>query len=384
VHVAGTNGKGSVIAFMKAICEAAGLAPHTYISPHLVRFAERISVAGRQIDEAALAAVLEECEAANGGHPITFFEITTAAAFLAFSRAPADIALIETGLGGRFDATNVIARPAATVITPVALDHMAFLGATLDRIAFEKAGILKPGSPCVVGPQAAEAERVIRARAAEVGAPVLAWDRDWRALRDGDGMTYEDGAGRLALPRPALAGDHQIENAGTAIAALRALGRRAIDADAIALGLRRARWPARLERLTAGPYAAALPDGWELWLDGGHNPAAARAIAEFVAAWSDRPLHLVFGMLNTRDPATFLAPLAAHVASLRTLSIKGERNSWTAEETAAAARRIGLAAEPADDLGAAIADLTRAAGRPARILICGSLYLAGTVLAGSA
>jgi dihydrofolate synthase/folylpolyglutamate synthase len=384
VHVAGTNGKGSVVAFMKAICEAAGLTVHAYISPHLVRFAERIGVAGRQIDEPALAAVLEECEAANGGRPITFFEITTAAAFLAFSRTPADVALLETGLGGRFDATNVIARPAATVITPIGLDHMTFLGQTIDRIAFEKAGILKAGAPCVVGPQAGEAERVIRARAAEIGVPVLAWSRDWHARRDGDGMIYEDGEHRLALPRPALPGDHQIANAGTAIAALRALRRREIDARAITAGLRRVRWPARLERLTGGRYVEALPAGWQLWLDGGHNPAAAEAIAAFVAGWSDRPLHLVLGMLNTRDPAAFLAPLAPSIARLRTLTIRGERNSWTAAAAAAAARRIGLVAEPADDLAAAIADLARADDRPARILICGSLYLAGTVLAGCA
>lgn len=384
VHVAGTNGKGSVVAFMKSICEAAGLKVHVYTSPHLVRFAERIVVAGRQIEEDDLWQVLEECESANEGRPITFFEITTAAAFQAFAREPAHIALIETGLGGRFDATNVVARPAATVITPVSLDHTAFLGPTVDAIAYEKAGILKAGAPCVLCPQPAEAERVIRARAAEVGAPVRAWPADWRAGREGDGLVYDDAQGRLELPLPALAGAHQILNSGAAISALRILGWTEIDAPAVAAGLRSARWPGRLQRLMDGPYAALLPDGWELWLDGGHNPGAAAVLAAHVARWSDRPLHLVIGMLNTRDPAAFLGPLAPFVARLRTVAIRGERNTWTAAETASAARRIGMDAEPADDLRAALRDIVRAQRGPARVMICGSLYLAGTVLAGSA
>jgi dihydrofolate synthase/folylpolyglutamate synthase len=390
IHVAGTNGKGSVVAFMRAICEAAGLALHVYTSPHLVRFAERIVVAGRQIEEDALLQVLEECEAANGGLPITFFEVTTAAAFLAFARSPADVTLLETGLGGRFDATNVLARPAATIITPISLDHMAFLGPTVERIAFEKAGILKPGVPCILSPQPEDARRVVRARAAEVGAPVLEWGADWRCAPGAQaGMVYEDRLGRVELPLPSLPGAHQIENAGAAIAALRTLGRREIGDVALARGVQRATWPARLQRLVDGRYVALLPEGWELWLDGGHNPGAAEVVAQFLRGWTDRPLHLVVGMLNTRDPGAFLAPIAPFAASIQTLAIRGEKNTWTAAEAAAAARRIGFAAHPAEDVASAIARIAssenaKSARRPGRILICGSLYLAGTVLAGAA
>ena len=376
VHVAGTNGKGSVIAFMKAMCEAAGCTAHVYTSPHLVRFNERIAVAGRPIDEATLGDTLEACEAANDGAPITFFEITTAAALLAFSRAPADIALIETGLGGRFDATNVFARPALTAITPVAMDHMHFLGDTLGDIAFEKAGILKPGVTCVVARQPPDAAGVIDARAAATGAPLWRAPADWRV----DANRYRDASGRFAMAPPALAGPHQIDNAGHAIACLRALGWPGLDDATIAAGLADVHWPGRLQLLQDGTLVDAMPAGWELWLDGGHNPAASEALAGAVRMWRDAPLHLVLGMLDNRDPAAFLAPLASAVAGVHGVAVPGEPSTLGADDIARKATAIGLDAAPATDVAAAIGSIVGGAGRPGRILICGSLYLAGSVL----
>lgn len=389
IHVAGTNGKGSAIAFMRAMAAAAGLSVHVYTSPHLVRFTERIVVAGREMDDDALTALLEECEAANGGREITFFEITTVAAFLAFSRTKADILLLETGLGGRFDSTNVIDRPALTAITPISMDHTHFLGDTLPAIAGEKAGILKPGVPCVMGPQPPEAERAVLDRAREIGTTVLRYGADWSVAPVEHGIDFRDASGRIRLPFPMLPGRHQIDNAGLAAACLRVLPGVSIGRDAIARGLRSPRWPARLQRLQAGALAARLPAGWELWLDGGHNPAAGEALADFAArgdgggdgGWRDRPLYAVIGMLNTRDPADFLAPLAPHLAALRAVDIPDTENTLSAAEAAEAARRLGVAAQPAPGVAEAIESLATMADKPARILICGSLYLAGHVLA---
>ena len=279
IHVAGTNGKGSTIAFMRAIAEAAGLSVHTYTSPHLVRFTERIVLNGVAVSEDALLAVLEECETANAGRPITFFEITTAAALLAYSRNPADLLLLETGLGGRFDSTNVIEAPAVTVITPVSVDHTQFLGETIAEIAFEKAGILKPGAPCVVGPQSSEALEVIERRAQEIDVSLIVAGTDWTASTAPRGMLYEDKDGDIDLPDPSLPGAHQLLNAGAAIAALRCWRSELFSADRLATGISGAVWPGRLQRLTHGPLALLLPPGWELWLDGGHNPAAGQALA---------------------------------------------------------------------------------------------------------
>jgi len=282
VHVAGTNGKGSTIAFVKSITEAAGLAVHVYTSPHLVRFNERIVVAGEVIGDEALADILEACEAANGGASITFFEVTTAAAFMAFAGTPADLVLIETGLGGRFDATNVIARPALTAITPISIDHTHFLGDTVAAIAGEKAGILKPGVECVVAAQTAEAAAVIAARASEIGAPLARHDQDWRL----HGMTYADARGAMDLPEPGLAGRHQVENAALAVACVRHLRAFDFSAQDIVTGVRRASWPARLQRLIDGKLSELLPKNWQLWLDGGHNTAAAARLAEVLADWA--------------------------------------------------------------------------------------------------
>jgi dihydrofolate synthase / folylpolyglutamate synthase len=382
VHVAGTNGKGSIVAMLRACLEAGGYRVHAYISPHLVRFHERIRLAGRLIEEEALIALLEECERANGGEPITYFEITTAAAFLAFARTSADVVLLETGLGGRLDATNVVRRPAATAITPISLDHQAFLGDTIAQIAGEKAGILKPGVPAVIGPQPAEAEAVIEARAVVLGAPLSRWRQEWRCEAADAGMRFAGERWQLDLPRPSLVGAHQIANAGAAIACLEQLRDLPVAAGAVAAGLRHIEWPARMQRLTHGPLVETMPAGWELWLDGGHNPGAGAVLADFVAGWHDRPLYLVVGMLNTKDSAGFLAPLAPYAKALTAVTIPDEQNPLPAEAIVAAARSVGIDAATAPSVAAALARfvLDSTGGR---VLICGSLHLAGTVLAGN-
>jgi dihydrofolate synthase / folylpolyglutamate synthase len=381
IHVAGTNGKGSTVATLRACLEAGGYRVHGYISPHLVRFHERIRLAGKLIEEEALIALLEECERANGGTPITYFEITTAAALLAFARIPADIVLLETGLGGRLDATNVIRRPAVTAITPISLDHQAFLGDTIAAIAGEKAGILKRGVPAVVGPQPEAAEAVIEARAVELGAPLSRWQREWRCSAVDGGMRFAGERCGLDLPSPSLVGAHQVANAGTAIACLEQLRELPLPPEAIAKGLRKIEWPARLQRLTRGPLVEMI-SGWELWLDGGHNPSAGAVLAEFVAGWRDRPLFLIVGMLNTKDPAGFLGPLAPYAKALAGVTIAGEQNPLPAEAIAAAASTVGIPASTASSVEAALGDI-RIRGATGRVLICGSLHLAGTVLAAN-
>jgi dihydrofolate synthase/folylpolyglutamate synthase len=382
VHVAGTNGKGSCLAYLRAIAEAAGRRVHVYTSPHLVRFAERIRLSGAIIDDSALLDILIECETKNGGGPITFFEITTAAAFLAFARHPADLCLLETGLGGRFDATNVIDRPALTLLTPISLDHQAFLGDTIAAIAGEKAGILKPGVPCLSAGQTPEALAVIAAEAEALGVPLFVEDRDWQVRRTSEGFRFTMGRHDMTLPVPALPGPHQIHNAGLAVAAALMLRDYFdIDSKSLAAGLRRVAWPARLQRLTRGPLVDRLPPETDLWLDGGHNPSAGQALARFMeSAWRDQPVDLVAGMLDTKDSQGFFAPLAPRVRRMKGVAIPGEAHSRTADEVCAAARAEGLAAEPAASVAAAVADLTRDGG-VGHILICGSLYLAGTVLA---
>jgi dihydrofolate synthase / folylpolyglutamate synthase len=380
VHVAGTKGKGSTVATMRACLEAAGCRVHAYISPHLVHFHERIRLAGRLIDEERLITLLEECERANRGAPITFFEITTAAAFLAFARVPADIVLLEVGLGGRLDATNVLRRPAVSAITPVSLDHQALLGDTVAAIAGEKAGILKPGVTAVIAPQPGEAATVIEARAAAVGAPLYRAGHEWRCVVSGGGMRYEGERWRFDLPSPSLIGAHQIVNAGTAIACLERLSGFDVPAAAIADGLRHIDWPARLQLLRRGPLVDVVPPDWELWLDGGHNPLAGEILADVAAGWHDRPLYLVVGMMNTKDAAGFIAPLAKHASALWAVTIPGEKNALPAEAIVAAAGSVGLPAQTAASVLAAIRDIPARDGE-GRVLICGSLYFAGRVLA---
>jgi len=363
VHVAGTKGKGSTVAMMRACLEAAGYRAHVYTSPHLVRFHERIRVAGQLIDDEALIALLEECERANGDQPITFFEITTAAAFLAFVRTPADIALLEVGLGGRLDATNVV--------------RQAFLGDTVAAIAGEKAGILKPGAPAVIAAQSDNAEAVIEDRAAALGAPLFRSGHEWRCEAAGVGMRFAGERWKLDLPLPSLIGAHQIVNAGTAIASLERLGGFSLTPEAIADGLRHIDWPARLQHLTRGALVDQLR-GWEVWLDGGHNPLAGQVLAEVAAGWRDRPLCLVVGMMNTKDAAGFLAPLAPYTEMLVAVTIPGEKNALPADAITAAARSVGIAAHSAGSISEAIRYL--AGHRSGRVLICGSLYFAGKVL----
>ena len=379
IHVAGTNGKGSTIAFLRACLEAAGYRVNAFTKPHLVRFNERIRLGGTLIDDESLAALLEECERANAGLPITYFEITTAAAFLAFSRRPSDIVLLETGLGGRFDATNVIARPAATVITTVSLDHQHFLGNTVAAIAGEKAGILKSGSPAILGPQSPEGRDVLEARARAVGASLFRYGVEWQVGSTDAGLLYEGHRWpKLHLPPPALVGPHQYLNAGTALACLDRLDGFTIPIEALARGLKEVEWPARLQRLRRGKLVDLLSPGWELWLDGGHNEAGGEALAAMARVWRDRPLHLIFGMLGSHDAEAFLRPLAPHLAGLGVIAVPGEPNSLSAEEALTAARKAGIAARPYAGLAEAVAAMAQ--GLPGRVLICGSLYLAGRVL----
>ncbi|MFN3291988.1 MAG: bifunctional folylpolyglutamate synthase/dihydrofolate synthase [Gemmobacter sp.] len=375
IHVAGTNGKGSTQAMIRAGLEAAGLTCHAYTSPHLARFHERIRVAGEIIGEAELADLLAETEAANGPDPITYFEITTCAALLAFSRIPADALLLEVGLGGRLDATNVVDKPAICVITPVSLDHQQYLGETVDLIAAEKAGILKPGVPCVVGPQRPEGLASIEARAEAVGAPLIVANRDWQAWSERGRLVFQDERGLLDLPLPNLPGPHQIENAGAALAVLRHLGHGEAACEA---AVTRAYWPARMQRLRRGPLVDLAPDV-ELWLDGGHNPSAGEALAATLAALPRRATHAICGMLNTKDIAGFLRPMAPHLAALHAVSIPGEANTLPAEVTRNAAVAVGIPASEAESVAAALATIAKAAPQ-ARVIICGSLYLAGSVL----
>ena len=385
VHVAGTNGKGSVIAYMRAALMAAGHTVHAYTSPHLVRFHERIEIAGQVIEEDRLMALLEECEAANRSEPITFFEITTAAAYLAFAREPADIVLLETGLGGRLDATNVIDRPLVSVITPVSLDHQQFLGTTLAAIAGEKAGIIKSGIPVVIAPQDDEAMAVLVDRARALGAPTIVADLDFTFLEgtdDGFEVTLP-GDRRTILPAPALAGRHQLANAATAVVALGLTGRLAPDDKALAAGMLQVRWPARLQRLESGCLVDQLGGGRELWLDGGHNPAAGSILADMARAWRDRPLDVIIGMMNTKDPAGFIRPLAPFIRRAVAVSIPGEQNTLDAETTRAILEEEGVATTVAPGIRQAISHLADPRGERSRILICGSLYLAGRVLSAN-
>ncbi|OYX67487.1 MAG: bifunctional folylpolyglutamate synthase/dihydrofolate synthase [Rhizobiales bacterium 32-66-11] len=349
IHVAGTNGKGSTIAFLRAALEAAGKRVHVYTSPHLVRFNERIRLAGALVEDAALSQALDQVEAANAGAPITLFEITTAAAFVLFAQVPADVLLLEVGLGGRLDATNVVDAPLASVITPLSIDHVDFLGPTLELIAAEKAGIIKRRVPVIVAAQPEEALEVIERAAARKLAPVLARGQQWTMHEEAGRLVYSDEAGLLDLPRPRLMGAHQIDNAGLAVATLRALPQLGVSAAAIEAGLRAAEWPARLQRLAPGPLTARAPADVEVWLDGGHN--------------------------------AFLAPFAGLAREVIAVPVPGEHKGLSPEEVAAAAAVLGMSGSVARDVGAALDGLAAfPLVPPPRVLIAGSLYLAGAVL----
>ena len=374
IHIAGTNGKGSTLAFLRAGLEAAGNRVHAYTSPHLVRFAERIRIDGQLISDAALQAVLNECEQANAGAPITYFEITTCAALLAFSRCPADYVLLEVGLGGRLDATNVIDEPTAVMIAPISLDHQQYLGDTLAEIAFEKAGILKRNTFCVVAPQEDAAMEVIEKCARESYATLQVYGQHWHAWEENNRLIFQDENGLLDLPMPRLAGAHQVLNAGAALAMMRLLHVR--EEAAYQGAVQNVEWPGRLQKLTEGAFAGLDA---EVWLDGGHNPSAAVALGESLSALPDRPLYLIVGMLKTKDVAGYFTALAPMVKGVYSVSIPGEDATLSADETAEAARGVGLSAVAAADVQGAIDDII-AVDAHARIVICGSLYLAGAVL----
>lgn len=387
VHVAGTNGKGSTQAFLRAIAEGLGKGVHVYTSPHLVNFHERVVLAGphggRPIDEDFLVDCLTRAEDANDGELITLFEITTAAAFLAFAEEPADLLLLETGLGGRLDATNVVKKPLLTAITPVSIDHVSFLGETMAEIAGEKAGILKPGVPCVVGKQERQAFETIERRAAEVGAPLYVSGRDFDAFEQHGRLIFQTEERLLDLPLPRLAGRHQIDNAGMSIAEASIVFGEALTERALEYGLTHAQWPARMERLPVGALHALVGEGTEIWLDGGHNAAGGQVTAHALAELDERlarPVHLIWGMMETKDAHAFIAPFKGLVERVYTVPIPEEPNAFGSAALAEIAKAEGFDVVAAESVQASLLQSQATVKGPARILICGSLYLAGHVL----
>ncbi|MDD5586854.1 MAG: bifunctional folylpolyglutamate synthase/dihydrofolate synthase [Alphaproteobacteria bacterium] len=388
IHVAGTNGKGSTCAFLRAMAESAGFKAHVYTSPHLVTFHERIRIAGRLIEDDELADILHACERRTERGDITFFEAGTIAAFVAFARHPADVAILEVGLGGRLDATNVIPHPAATVITRLSFDHRDYLGDTMAGIAREKAGIMRPRTPCFTAHQpSAEALAALRQVAAKRDVPLYVGGEDWRVEEPDEGTFRFTGAHRsITLPLPALTGRHQINNAGLAIAASEAFPF-AVSDEALRLAMRRVEWPARLQRLKQGRLAALLPAEWELWLDGGHNDSAGEALAEQLKAWraedgaSPRPLFVIVGMLSTKAPPEFAGPLMPYADSWRTVPIEGEPLGLAAKDLSEILKKAGIEnITPSSNLAEAITNLVQSGAPAARLLVCGSLYLAGNAL----
>ena len=384
IHVAGTNGKGSTVAFMRAMLEAAGKRVHVYTSPHLVRYHERYRLAGQLVSEAQLVDALNDVVRINDGAPITVFEVLTAVGFKLFHDIPADVLLLEVGLGGRFDATNVIGKPAVSVITPVSIDHVEFLGDTIAKIAFEKAGIIKEGVPLVVGDQVDDARSVIEEVAQQRHAPALFAEQDFQSREERGRFIYEDQSGLLDLPLPRLLGAHQISNAGTAIAALRCFDPK-LAREAIEEGLRRANWPARMQHLTSGSLVSLLPQGSELWLDGGHNASGGAALASAMGALArrqPRPLVMICGTLTTKDTRGFLAPFKGLVQELIAVPIPGEHAGRLPQEVAEAAQAAGLEARCSSSFEQALREIAQMHhAKPLRVLIGGSLYLAGQVLA---
>ena len=388
LHVAGTNGKGSTVAFLRAMLEAAGQRVHVYTSPHLVRFNERIRLGahgeGRLVTDAEFIGALEECERANEGAAITVFEITTAAALLLFSRHPADVLVLEVGLGGRLDATNVVEQPLASIITPVSVDHVDFLGESLQQIAAEKAGIIKQGVPVFVSAQHRDAMEVIERQAARMKAPLRTAGEDWTATEERGRLVYQDDNGLIDMPAPKLYGRHQFENAGLAIATLRSLPGLKIPLSAFEAGMVKAEWPARMQRLAQGSLVELVPSGSELWLDGGHNQDGGRIIAAALADLEERvsrPLVLIVGMLTTKDNAGFLRNFAGLARRLIAVPVPDQEKGMAAEDLSAIAREAGLSATSRDDVVSALEAVGKLELDPApRILVTGSLYLAGEVL----
>ena len=390
IHIAGTNGKGSAAAFSRALLEASGRTCHVHTSPHLVRWHERYRLAadggGRLVDDDSLTDAIGRVAAANGGQMITVFEILTAAMFLLFSEHPADAAIVEVGLGGRFDATNVIARPAACIIMPISLDHEAYLGDRVELIAAEKAGIIKPGSPVVIGAQEHDAAREVLIDTADrLGCPLLVYGQDFLAFEENGRMTYQDDDGLFDLPLPRLEGRHQIANAAAAIAGVKAagfpIGQRIAEA---AMG--RVEWLGRMQHLTQGSLVEIAPPGADIWIDGGHNPGAGAAVAEALAEQEDRrprPLVLIAGMINTKDQTGYFRNFAGMARHVFTVPVNDSAAGVPNDQLAARAVEAGLEAEPVASVENALMLLRDAwddPDRPPRILICGSLYLIGEVL----
>lgn len=376
IHVSGTNGKGSTVAFLRAMLEAAGYSVHTYTSPHLIRFEERIVLRGSEISASDLHMLLEEVRIANGDAPIDFFEGTTAAAMLAFARVPADILLMESGLGGGFDPTNTVFNPRLSILTSISLDHVPALGNSVAEIALSETGILRPTTPCVMGAQPDEASIVIRSVAKRIGTPLYEFGNHWQSKTDGQAMVYSDANGSAYLPRPSLLGDHQILNAGNAIAALTLLNEFGVGAEHIEAGLLNARWPGRLEHV-----AMKLPDGFELWFDGGHNVGGAEAIANFIREnWTDKPTYLITGTTRGKDASPMLRAILGEVNRACTVPVKAEVNCYSAEEMreyAAAAGNPGATA--CESVMAAIEHIVKIE-KPGRILVFGSLFFRAEII----
>ena len=385
IHVAGTNGKGSTVAYLRAILEAAGLKVHVYTSPYLVRLNECVRLAGTLVGDDALRDALLECERANGGEPITEFEMKTAAAFLLFAKVPADVLLLEVGLGGRLDSTNVVETPLACVITPIGIDHIEFLGNTLIQIAGEKAGIIKRGVPVISAEQLPEAQAVIEQRAKQMRSPLHAAGQDWHVSVERGRLVYQDERGLLDLAAPRLFGRHQFDNAGLAIATLRTQTLFRIDNAAYERGVTGAEWPARMQRLTSGKLIDQAPRDAEVWLDGGHNADGGRVAAAALGDLEERvsrPLVLIVGMMGNKDAKGFLANFAGLTRHIIVVPIPDTENAMPPDVLADAVRALGMRVEAAPDVAAALQSLTRLAYEiPPRILIAGSLYLAGHVLA---
>jgi len=388
IHVAGTNGKGSTVAYLRAMLEAAGLRVHAYTSPHLVRINERYRLGKRGggvlVNDDELIASLEQCETLNQGQPITVFEMETVAAFQLFASQPADVVLLEVGLGGRGDSTNVVEKPLASVITPVAMDHMEMLGDTLAKIAAEKAGIIKRGVPVITAHQQADAALAIEQRARQLRAPLHAGGEQWSVGIEHGRLVYQDERGLLDLPAPRLFGRHQFDNAGLAVATLRTIEALNVPVKAIEEGLVKAEWPARMQRLSSGRLVACAPAQSEVWLDGGHNADCGRVVA---AAFGDleerlpRQLVLIVGMMGNKDAVGFLGNFAGMTRHMIAVPIPGHDKAYTPAQLVEAARPLGMRVETAESVEAALRSLARLTYEvPPRILITGSLYLAGEVL----
>lgn len=394
VHIAGTNGKGSTTATLRALLEASGHKVHVYTSPHLVHPTERIRLAGAPITSQALLDILNECIDINNGDPITFFELFTCAALLAFQRTPADFVLLETGMGGRLDTTNVIPNPACTIITTISYDHQSFLGDTLAKIAFEKAGIMKAGCPCVIGYQFQEViEKGVlevfhkTSQALSTQAPLHIFGAQWSSEANPDGMVFRYGNDSIALPKPCLLGTHQIWNAGAALEAFRLIAPTHFKPQILSTALGKIDWPARLQTLEKHPFKELLPKGWEMFLDGGHNDSAGTVLAQQMDEWvktSPRPLHLIVGMMARKDAAAFLKPLLPYVHSLTLTEVEGEKDSFAIEDLEKIANSTGFKTiHTAQNITTAVKTLSDSEDLsiPSRIVIAGSLFLAGQVLA---